>query len=171
MVGMAEIKIARSPDEVLVGLGLGSCIGVCVYDRHTRIAGMAHVVLPESMAKGEDSPGKYADTALPALIAEMQKNGASLRHVTVAIAGGAQLFSFAGGAQRMDIGKRNGAAVLQALQKYGLTPVAEDLGGNAGRTVQLFAADGRVRVKTIGRGELDLTLLSQSAFATLPKAA
>ena len=46
-VGMADLKIAKSPD-VLITLGLGSCIGLVLYDPVTKIGGMLHYMLPDS---------------------------------------------------------------------------------------------------------------------------
>ncbi len=160
MVGMAEIRVTRDPGDVLMALGLGSCIGVCMYDVERKIAGMVHVVLPDSGAMGDAAnPGKYADSGVPALIAEMRRAGANPRNMVVAIAGGAQLFSFAGSGPRLDIGSRNAEAVLAALKREGMTPVAKDVGGTCGRTVQFQATDGRINVKSIGRGQAELAVL------------
>ena len=158
MVGMAEIRVTRSLDDVLVALGLGSCIGVCAYDIKSRIAGMAHVVLPDSMGHDENRQ-KFADTAIPCLLDEMRKAGANIRNIRVALTGGAQLFAFQGTGPRLEIGARNAAAVQAALAQCNVPIVASDIGGSTGRTVHLFA-DGRVRVKTIGQGEKQLTSLA-----------
>ena len=172
MVGMAEIKAARDSDDVLTALGLGSCVGICAYDRQARVAGMVHVVLPECLDGRSDTPGKFANMAVPALVAEMTRLGAAARRICVAIAGGAQLFNFSGGnTSRLEIGQRNTAAVTQALQRQGLCLLAEDVGGGAGRTVHFYAADGRVRVKTLGSGETDLIVLGMPDAAALPIAA
>lgn len=45
IVGIAEGKIARG-NQVLVSYALGSCVGVCLYDRQEHVAGMAHIILP-----------------------------------------------------------------------------------------------------------------------------
>jgi chemotaxis protein CheD len=157
MVGMAEIKLTRSQDDVLVALGLGSCIGICAYDPQTKVAGLAHVVLPDSTGH-DPNPGKFADTAIPRLLDEMAKRGASRSRIRVALAGGAQLFAFAGSGPRLEIGVRNAAAVLAILKAHNIPITESDLGGSCGRTVHLYT-DGRVRVKTIGQGERDLTRL------------
>ena len=159
MVGMAEVKITRCTDDVLIALGLGSCIGVCAFDPQTGVAGMAHIVLPES-AGHVASPGKFADTAIPLLMEEMSRRGALISRIRVALAGGAQLFAFNGSGPRLEIGPRNAAAVQEQLQKRQITVVATDLGGNTGRTVHLFA-DGRMMVKTIGQGEKELIRLGE----------
>ncbi len=158
MVGMAEVKVTRSPEDVLIALGLGSCIGVCAYDAQARVAGLAHVVLPNS-AGHEPSPGKFADTAIPLLLQEMIKLGAVVERIRVALAGGAQLFASGGQGTRLEIGSRNAAAVQAELSKRNLCILAADLGGSVGRTVNLYA-NGCVRVKTIGQGERELVSLA-----------
>lgn len=168
MVGMAEIRVASADARstagsngirVLTALGLGSCIGICAYDRVARVAGLAHVVLPESPGSGTETPGKYADTAVPALVDEMMRAGALPQRVAIALVGGAQLFSFGGGASRLEIGARNASGVAEALARHRFQVAARDVGGSSGRTVQLFIHDGLVRVRTIGRGEVNLVCL------------
>ena len=161
MVGMAEVKVIRSSADTLIALGLGSCIGVCAYDPQARVAGLAHIVLPDS-AGHEGNPGKFADTAIPLLLQEMQQQGAAQKHIRVALTGGAQLFAFSGSGPRLEIGARNAAAVKSALEKWNIPIVASDVGGSTGRTVYL-SSSGEVRVKTIGRGERDLVALGGSA--------
>ena len=155
LVGMAEAKVTTSAGGVLVALGLGSCIGVCLYDPYVKVAGMAHVVLPNS-AGHEASIGKFADTAVPLLLDMMKKHGAIQTRIRAAIAGGAQLFAFNGSGPRLEIGPRNATAVQEQLLSHRITIIASDVGGNTGRTVHLFA-DGQVLVKTIGQGERELT--------------
>ncbi len=157
VVGMAEVKVTQQPEDALMALGLGSCIGVCAYDAQAHIAGLAHVVLPDSSGQATN-PGKFADTAIPLLLAEMARLGASAIRIRVALAGGAQLFAFNGSGPRLEIGPRNASAVITELKKQRIPIIATDLGGNTGRTVHLFQ-DGRVRVKTIGQGEQELALL------------
>jgi len=157
MVGMAEIKVIRSPGDILVALGLGSCIGVCLFDEQAGVAGMAHVVLPDSSGH-QSSPAKFADTAFPLLLEEMKKVGARVSMVRAALAGGAQLFAFQGSGPRLDIGPRNASAVQAQCQSYRISVIASDLGGSVGRTVQ-FSGSGLVRVKTLGKGERELVNL------------
>lgn len=166
MVGMGELKVVRLNESdscsmpILMALGLGSCIGLCAYDGQARVAGMAHVVLPESTTDGDHPPGKFADTAVPALVESLTQLGGSLNHIEIALAGGAQLFSFNGGGTRLEIGNRNADSVQKALKKHGLKVAAQDLGGSVGRTVQFFS-NGLVRVKSIGQGERNLVQLGK----------
>ena len=45
-VGMADYKVGRAPDT-LISYGLGSCIGISLYDPQTKIGGLLHIMLPE----------------------------------------------------------------------------------------------------------------------------
>lgn len=171
MVGMGEIKVVHGVGEILTALGLGSCIGICAYDWQNRVAGMAHVVLPESIHGDKEQPGKFAETAVPALIAAMVKAGASSRNIIVAMAGGAQLFAFTGKATQLDIGNRNAAAVTRALERHSLPIVAKDVGGKTGRTVHLDAGNGCVKVRVIGQPERHLADLSNPRFSFTKKTA
>ena len=46
-VGMADMNICLPPDSITT-LGLGSCVGVVIYDPAKKISGMVHVMLPDS---------------------------------------------------------------------------------------------------------------------------
>ncbi len=157
MVGMAEIKVCRAPQDILIALGLGSCVGICAYDLRAGVAGLAHVVLPSSnaVANAQHTPGKYADTAITLLLEEMRQRGASINQVVVALAGGAQLFAGTGIGKGLDVGPRNAQAVQAEIARLRLRIVATDLGGTSGRTIH-FLGNGLVRVKTIGQGERPL---------------
>lgn len=158
-VGMGEIQVVRGAGNVLVALGLGSCIGVCLYDPLARVAGMVHVVLPKSQGdKAGESPGKFADTAIPAMVQRMVEMGASAARLRAAIAGGAQLFQF-GVSSSLDVGARNGEAVISKLREMGIPLQARDLGGNVGRTLRLVSDNGLVAVRTIGGTERELVIL------------
>ncbi|HEX2952787.1 MAG TPA: chemotaxis protein CheD [Bacillota bacterium] len=152
-VGMSEIRTASSPD-LLVTLGLGSCVGICLYDPVIQLGGMAHVMLPDSsLAREVTSPGKFADTAVPILLKEMDRRGALRKRLIVKIVGGAQMFSMGGQDDQMSIGLRNVTAVENALKKEGLVILARSVGGNLGKTVTLETETGRVKLRTINAPE------------------
>lgn len=151
-IGIAEIAAAKDP-AVLVTLGLGSCVGVCLYDRSEKIVGMAHVMLPSSVdIKNNSNKAKFADTAVEMLIADMIALGADDKVITAKIAGGAQMFAFKSTNDLMRIGERNVEAVRDELRKRRVSIVAEDVGGNYGRTIEFFSKNGKLSVKTIGHG-------------------
>jgi chemotaxis protein CheD len=146
---MSQIVVAEAPD-VLVTLGLGSCVAVCVYDFFLKVGGMAHVMLPNSsLTKEVTTPGKFADTAISALLTTMRQKGALKERLEVKIAGGAQMFSYQGLDQKIQIGVRNISAVEENLAQSGLKISKRSVGGNIGRSVFMELATGAVRVKML----------------------
>ncbi|MDA8442144.1 MAG: chemotaxis protein CheD [Peptococcaceae bacterium] len=152
-VGMAEIKITTAPD-CLVTNGLGSCIGLCMYDPVRKLGGMVHIVLPTVTGLADrDQGGKYAVTAVPLLVEKMLGQGATKQRLVAKIAGGAEMFSFPGQDSVLKIGKRNAEAVTAILRESGIPLAAADVGGNFGRTIQFDTNTGMLKVKTINHGE------------------
>ncbi|HYF95495.1 MAG TPA: chemotaxis protein CheD [Symbiobacteriaceae bacterium] len=157
-VGLGELKCGTRPEQVLVCYGLGSCIGLALYDAVARVGVMVHVVLPESsLSRGQVvQPGKFGDTAIPAAIAEAVKLGAVRSRLVARIAGGARMLNIVGAGSKLDIGSRNCDAVKSQLQEHGIRLTGDDTGGTYGRTLQLFVGTGRLLVSTVGRGEREL---------------
>lgn len=152
-VGMADLKVAKTPDRLMTA-GLGSCIGICLYDPLAKVAGLAHIMLPcSTQSRKAENRAKFADTALPDLIAEMVKTGASKSRLVAKIAGGAQMFTFPGVTDVMRIGDRNAEAVVAVLKTARIPLLAQDTGGNFGRTIQFSADTGDLHVRTIDHGE------------------
>ncbi|MCL5104556.1 MAG: chemotaxis protein CheD [Armatimonadetes bacterium] len=147
---MGQVVFSGPNLTELRALGLGSCIGLCVYDPGVKLGCVAHIVLPEAKLANTPDVGKYADTALPYVVKQMTAKGAQQSRMRVAIAGGAQLFSFEGSESRLDVGKRNTEAVKSLLSIMRLKLVAEEVGGRSGRTIVLDAATGEVMVKQAG---------------------
>lgn len=151
-VGMADLKIAAYPDG-LTTLGLGSCVGVAVYDNSTQIIGLAHVMLPSSQqSRNNSNIAKFADTAIVKLIDDMVSKGARKRNLVAKLAGGAQMFALSQSSDLMRIGYRNVVACKEKLSELGIPIIAEDTGGNFGRTIELYSESGKLLVKTIGHG-------------------
>lgn len=151
-VGMADMKVAAS-GESLRTMGLGSCVGLVLYDELQRIAGMAHIMLPSSSITRENriNPAKYADTAVPGLVDMMKRAGADPGRLVAKMAGGAQMFHFAG-EDVMRIGPRNVESVKEALKKLGIRLIAEDTGGNYGRTVEFDSRTGVLHIRSVQHG-------------------
>jgi chemotaxis protein CheD len=151
-VGMADLKVAKTPDA-LTTLGLGSCIGICLYDPGTHIIGMAHIMLPSSKTiKNNSNIAKFADTAIVKLLDDMTKEGANQRRLVGKIAGGAQMFKFTSGNDMMRIGERNADAVRSILSDLNIPILADDTGGTFGRTIEFYSETGTLKIKTIGHG-------------------
>lgn len=155
-VGMADLNIVDSPNS-LTTLGLGSCIGICLYDKTKKIAGMAHIMLPSSKAvKNNTNIAKFADTAIDELIKKMERKGASKSRFECKIAGGAQMFSFSTKSDTMQVGKRNAQAVRDKMKEHGIKIKVDETGGTFGRTIVLSAETGALQIKTIGHGTKEL---------------
>lgn len=155
-VGMADYKIGREPASI-ISYGLGSCVGIALYDAIIKIGGLAHIMLPDStQARSTENLAKFADTAIPLMLEDMIRAGAVRSRITAKIAGGAQMFTFTNTTDIMRVGQRNAESVKMVLKKLGLRLIAEDTGGNYGRTVELKLDSGIYRIKTIDKGEKEL---------------
>ena len=155
-VGIADLNIVLDPGTIMT-IGLGSCIGIALYDKSKRFAGLAHIMLPDSTQfKSSSNPMKFADLAVPMLIEKMEKHGANKRNFIAKIAGGASMFNFTDKSIISDIGKRNSEAVKKALKNEQIPIVAEEIGGDKGRTMIVEAATGKVILKVVGQGIIEL---------------
>jgi chemotaxis protein CheD len=156
---MAEIHVLKGSGQFSC-LGLGSCIGLAAYDPSTKVAAMIHVMLPKAFDNTKpDKLGKFADTGVPEMIRMMKSAGANTSRLQVALAGGAQVFKFGSEKPRLDIGDRNTEAVKEQVKAFGMKVIAEDTGGNLGRTVIYTVESGEIRVRTVSQGECVLCTL------------
>lgn len=152
-VGMADLNIAKSPN-FLTTLGLGSCVGITLYDKINKIAGLAHIMLPSSKEiKNNQNVAKFADTGIDELIELMIKAGANRTNLVAKIAGGSQMFNFNSNNDILKIGERNVIATKSKLKELNIKIISEDTGGNFGRTILLSSVDGSLHIRTIGHGE------------------
>jgi chemotaxis protein CheD len=155
---MGEIEVSKQAGDELVARGLGSCIGLALVDRFVGVAGLAHIVLPQS-TETDRKPGKFADLAVPALIDRVIQAGAGRRRLEAVLAGGARMFELG----ELDIGARNEEAVRAGLAASGVPIRASATGGSRGRTLRVEVAGGTVTVKEAGADPA--TLLGGSAAA------
>lgn len=150
-VGMADLNVCVSPDA-LTTLGLGSCVGIVLYDPGKKIAGMVHVMLPDSTKiLNNENKAKFADTGIDLLISRMQAIGADRRALIAKIAGGAQMFAFSNNNDMMRIGDRNVEATKLKLTQLGISIKAEDTGYNYGRTIEFYPETGNLLIKSVGK--------------------
>lgn len=151
-VGMADLQSSKHPC-MLTTLGLGSCVGIALYDRFTKVIGLAHIMLPSSIqSRNKSNAAKFADTAIVKLVDDMLKLGANRRNLVAKLAGGAQMFVFEDTSEMMRIGARNVISTKEKLKELNIPILAEDTGGNYGRTIELYSDDGSLLIKTIGHG-------------------
>jgi chemotaxis protein CheD len=155
-VGISDWKVNKGPG-IIVTYALGSCVGICLYDKVTKVGGLSHIMLPDSKSV---TPGaamnrmKFADTAIPDMLSKLLSMGASKARITAKIAGGAQMFQTS--SEKFNIGDRNVAAVRESLKSLGIPIIAHDTGLNFGRTVFFHTEDGRAVIKSSAKGEKTL---------------
>jgi chemotaxis protein CheD len=155
-VGLGEMRISRDPNEVLIAFGLGSCLGIGMYDPVAKIGGMIHVVLPEQKSGNDANPAKFVDTGIPLLLGKVIAEGGVQSRLIVRMGGGANMLSSPGLSGIFDIGTRNINKAHQVLKELKITLVKEEVGGQVGRTVRLYIVDGRMTVRMMGSQERDL---------------
>ncbi len=152
-VGLGELSVTKDPSMSLACFGLGSCINLCAYDPISKVAGMAHIVLPESNHSNNQgkAAAKYADIAVPMLLEEMVRLGAVKSRLVVKLTGGAQMIQAAGFEATLDMGARNLEMTRKALVSEGIRISGADTGGTQGRSVWLSVDSGKVMVRTAGK--------------------
>ncbi len=150
-VGIADYAICKAPDMVTT-IGLGSCVGVVIYDQFTKTCGLIHVMLPDSTRiRANSNKAKFADTGVPLLLEELKKKGCSGRGLKAKIAGGAKMFEFTTNNNATNVGDQNVEMVLAQLKKLGIPVVAKDVGLNFGRTVLFDPADASMKITAAGK--------------------
>lgn len=147
--GMGELKVAAVPNQLQTILG--SCIGLVLFDHKSGIAALAHIMLPETDIPDPPQSGKFANTAVPALLAELARAGARRHHLRAKFAGGAAMFKLKPASESLlDIGARNMAKVRELLKAEGIGVLAEHCGGGKGRKVLFDPATGAMQVEVMG---------------------
>lgn len=147
---MARGLVTAAP-TVLVASGLGSCVALALYERQLRLGGLAHIMLArQGSAQAGSNPYQYADSALVALLVELQMRGAHLPQIAAKIAGGAHMFTFSA------IGAQNVASIRQLLQDAGIPLVGADVGGHYGRSVEFHLDSGKLLVQRSGRADIEI---------------
>ncbi|WP_427138553.1 chemotaxis protein CheD [Psychrobacillus psychrodurans] len=156
-VGIADMNIAKAPDKIRTS-GLGSCVGVVLYDERSTTVGMIHVMLPDSsLGRAEAiNIAKFADTGIPAMVEQLKTEGIQPYKLKAKIAGGAQMFQFSTTSETMRIGPRNVEAVKEYLKKFSIPIIAEDTGGNSGRTIEFDPTTKLLNIRTVNQGVRDI---------------
>jgi chemotaxis protein CheD len=152
LVRVADLRTGFGHD-VLVTVGLGSCVAILLYDGKAKVGGLAHVLLPSpALSRLDGNPAKFPQSAVPRLLQLMADDGARSEHITARLAGGASMFAALAPPGTVQMGERNLVAARQALSANGVPLVGEAVGGDFGRTVRLRVCDGRVEISTVAHG-------------------
>jgi chemotaxis protein CheD len=152
IVKVAELAVGEAGD-VLVTIGLGSCVAIALHDPVAKVGGLAHVLLPSpALVRRDGTPGKFPQTAVPRLLELMAERGASRRRIIARIAGGASMFAALAPAGSIQMGERNVVASRQVLHVSGIPLVGAAVGADYGRTVRLVVETGGVEVHSVTHG-------------------
>lgn len=150
-VGMADMNYCHAPDAITT-LGLGSCVGVVLYDPNAKIAGLVHIMLPDSTKiRNNENGAKFADTGIDEMLRRVISAGASRKALKAKIAGGAQMFAFSSENDLLRVGARNVEAVKEKLASLQIPLVAEDTGKSYGRTIEFYPDTCELLVKAVGK--------------------
>jgi chemotaxis protein CheD len=152
IVRVADLQVGGVGD-LLVTVGLGSCIAIVLHDAGARVGGLAHVLLPSpALSRQDGNPARSPHTAVPRLLELMAGRGASPRRVTARLAGGASMFAALAAPGTIQMGERNVVASRQVLHSHGIPLVGEAVGGDFGRTVRLDVSEGSLEVRSVAHG-------------------
>jgi chemotaxis protein CheD len=152
VVRVADLRIGVAED-VLVTVGLGSCVAILLHDSEARVGGLAHTLLPSpALSRADGNPAKFPQSAVPRLIELMLADGARHERITGRLAGGASMFAALAPPGTIQMGERNLVAARQALNAHRVPVIGESVGGDFGRTVRFRVGDGRIEISTVAHG-------------------
>lgn len=150
-VGIGEMNVCCAPDSIQT-LGLGSCVGVVLYDPNLLICGMMHIMLPDSsLVPNCDRMGKCADSAFPMMFEMLAQKGVVKSCLLAKIAGGARMFNITSNSEMLKVGEKNIEAVKYQLRRFGILLTAEDCGGECARTIRFFPESSQLEIKAGGK--------------------
>ena len=141
-VKIGEMKFGMAP-EILVTMGLGSCVGVAIYDERKKMGALLHFLLPEN-TKGDSNVFKFGDTGIRETIKVLESRGSVRGMLKAKIVGGALMF-----AQLL----KNIEIARKVLEEEGVKLVGEDTGGDYGRSMEFYLDTGDVKVSSYKMGE------------------
>lgn len=148
---IGEIIVADADSKIKCVLG--SCVAVIMYDKHKKIGGIAHILLPSSKSIDDCKKDDYrfADIAIPHLFELMLENGANRRNIIAYIYGGALMFDYYKSKMLAEIGEKNIEAAEKELKKLGINYYIKDIGKSYGRRIELDISTGEIKLKVYKR--------------------
>ncbi|MCI6811547.1 MAG: chemotaxis protein CheD [Lachnospiraceae bacterium] len=150
-VGMADLNVCSGTDTITT-LGLGSCVGVVLWDAQAKVCGMLHAMLPDSTSiRNNSNVAKFVDSGIDELLKRVLAKGARRQNLVAKIAGGAQMFSVSNKSDLIAVGKRNAEASVKKLNALRIPIRAQDTGGSCGRTVTFYPENGQYHIKCVGK--------------------
>jgi len=153
VVGIGAMIVSNNIDDYLVTYGLGSCLGITLYDPVVRVGALLHIMLPLSKLQQQDAkkfPLRYVETGVPLLFKACYELGAEKQRIEIRVAGGASV-QMADGDSVLQIGKRNIISLKRLLMKNRVLTSASDVGGSKSRTLSMRIDTGRTEIMAQGK--------------------
>lgn len=119
-------------------------MGIALYDG-SGVGGLLHAMLPEA-PETIDKPAKYVDSGVDLLVDRMTDLGAKQTSLKGKLTGGSSMLDLGG---ETPVGEKNVEAAMKRLEAANVEVVAEETGGNIGRSVAFTPATGHLRVKRV----------------------
>ena len=155
-VGLGRSAVVGA-DGTLAVHGLGSCVAVVLHDSDAALGGIVHVVLPSrELSRDQSNPARFAESAVPHLVTEMEAAGGRADRLTARLVGGASMFAALTPAGTEHIGRRNSEACRAALDVVGVPIVGEAVGGEAGRSLRFEVGARRLVIWSVGDAPREL---------------
>lgn len=151
-VGVAEYAVVTD-DTVITTSGLGSCLGIALYDPRAGVSGLVHAMLPSPKGRRGGDPAKFVDTGVRTMLAAMERSGARVGRTRAKLAGGSQMFDFS---NTKPVGTQNVEMAHTLLSHLGISIAGEDVGGSNGRSLKFYGVDGDLRVRTAAGDEFSV---------------
>lgn len=139
-----QLVVSANPMEITTILG--SCVAVCLWDRHQRIGGLNHFMLPLFSGSGSSSP-RFGDVAMKQLLDGLLNLGSRAGSLQARVYGGACMFEPMRSATHL--GRKNVDLALAFLERNGIHPVEIEIGGARGRKVIFRTDEGTTCLKSI----------------------
>jgi chemotaxis protein CheD len=152
---MGDRRVAQGEGTLSI-TGLGSCVAIVLYDEGTRVGGLAHVLLPDPSFSQRERCWLFVTEAIPALLDELEEAGAERSRLTARLVGGAAMFQELSPQDRPNMGRRNVSAAREMLARVGIPVVAEDVGGEFGRSMDFDLSNGRIQISSQGKSRVEI---------------
>ena len=152
-VQMGKMELAQVPER-LVTRGLGSCLGITIYDPVKKVGAMVHPMLPDmDKSKIKSNPSRFVNSGIHLALQELEKKGCFRSRMEIKMFGGAHMFSFINADSALNVGQKNIEMAHAVFKELNIKILVEEVGGTFGRTIELDTESGKVLVKTVSWGE------------------
>jgi chemotaxis protein CheD len=142
-------QVFVSAKPIVISTILGSCAAVCLWDRHKKVGGMNHYLLPEGPNEGPNRL-RYGMAANQELLTQLKALGCEVRNLQAKIYGGSCAF---GADPGRSLGSRNVELAERFLRTEGIAVIEKEVSGKRGRRLVFRTDDGTTVVKNFEQTE------------------